>query len=110
MDLLALEIFIGYFIAVLLVRKKRDNWLFNIFLIFISMKNKAHKILDCKLIKVEKLYNQTKPHKLFYNLTLEDMDEILLLETNTQIQPDLIGQKIKYKLNAENEVSEFEFL
>lgn len=74
------------------------------------MKNKAHKILDCKLIKVEKLYNQTKPHKLFYNLILEEMDEPLLLETSTPIQPGLIGHKIKYKLNAENEVSEFEFL
>ena len=74
------------------------------------MKNKAHKILDCKLIKVEKLYNQTKPHKLFYNLTLEDMEEALLLETDTPIQPGLIGHKIKYKLNEDNEVSEFEFL
>ena len=74
------------------------------------MKNKAHKILDCKLIKVEKLFNQTKPHKLFYNLILEEMDEPLLLETNEAIQPDLIGHKIKYKLNEENEVSEFEFL
>ena len=74
------------------------------------MKNKAHKILDCKLIKVEKLYNQTKPHKLFYNLILEEMDEPLRLETSTPIQPGLIGHKIKYKLNAENEVSEFEFL
>lgn len=74
------------------------------------MKNKAHKILDCKLIKVEKLYNQTKPHKLFYNLILEDVEEPLLLETEQPIHLDLIGQKIKYKLNAENEVSEFEFL
>jgi hypothetical protein len=74
------------------------------------MKNKAHKILDCKLIKVEKLFNQTKPNKFFYNLTLEEMNEPLLLETDEAIQPGLIGHKIKYKLNEENEVSEFEFL
>jgi hypothetical protein len=74
------------------------------------MKNKAHKILDCKLIKVEKLFNQTKPNKFFYNLTLEEMNEPLLLETDETIQPGLIGHKIKYKLNEENEVSEFEFL
>ena len=74
------------------------------------MKQKAHKILDCKLIKVEKLFNQTKPHKLFYNLILEGVDEPLLLETEEPIQPGLIGHKIKYKLNEENEVSEFEFL
>ena len=74
------------------------------------MKQKTHKVIDCKLIKVEKLFNQTKPHKLFYNLILEDVEEPLLLETEQPIHPYLIGQKIKYKLNAENEVSEFEFL
>jgi hypothetical protein len=74
------------------------------------MENKAHKVIDCKLIKVEKLFNQIKPHKLFYNLILEGMDEPLLLETQEPIQPGLIGHKIKYKLNEDNEVSEFEFL
>jgi hypothetical protein len=74
------------------------------------MKQKTHKVIDCKLIKVEKLFNQTKPHKLFYNLILEGVDEPLLLETEQEIQPGLIGQKIKYKLNEENEVSEFELL
>lgn len=74
------------------------------------MKQKTHKILDCKLIKVEKLYNQTKPHKLFYNLILEDIDEPLLIETEHPLEAGLVGHKIKYKLNAENEVSDFEFL
>lgn len=74
------------------------------------MKNKSHKILDCKLIKVEKLYNQVKPNKLFYNLILEGIDEPLLLETEAPIDTNLAGQKIKYKLNEENEVSEFEFI
>lgn len=74
------------------------------------MKQKAHKILDCKLIKVEKKYNSTKPSKFFYNLHLEDLDEPLLLETEQPLESRLIGLKIKYKLNAENEVSDFEFL
>ena len=74
------------------------------------MKQKTHKILDCKLIKVEKLYNQQRPNKLFYNLVLEGIDEPLLIETEHPIEPGLVGHKIKYKLNAENEVSEFEFL
>ena len=73
------------------------------------MKGKEHKILDCKLIKVEKLYNQVRPSKLFYNLILEGIDEPLLIETEESIQPGLIGQKIKYKLNEDNEVSQFEF-
>lgn len=74
------------------------------------MKGKAHKILDIKLIKVEKLYNQRKPSKFFFNLQLEDIDEPLLIETGTPLDPSLIGMKIKYKLNEENEVSEFELI
>lgn len=74
------------------------------------MKAKAHKILDCKLIKVEKLYNQSKPGKFFYNLQLEDIDEPLLIETDKGLDASLVGMKIKYKLNAENEVSDFELL
>jgi hypothetical protein len=74
------------------------------------MKQKTHKILDCKLIKVEKLYNQVKPHKLFYNLILEDIDEPLLVETVLPLEPNVVGHKIKYKLNADNEVSDFEFV
>lgn len=74
------------------------------------MKQKTHKILDCKLIKVEKKYNSTKPSKFFYNLHLEDIEEPLLLETEQPLEPRLVGLKIKYKLNAENEVSDFEFL
>jgi hypothetical protein len=73
------------------------------------MKNKEHKILDLKLIKVEKLYNQVRPSRLFYNLILEGIDEPLLIETEKEIQPGLIGQTIKYKLNSDNEVSSFEF-
>jgi hypothetical protein len=74
------------------------------------MKQKAHKILDCKLIKVEKVYNQSRPNKLFYHLVLEGIDEELHIETEKPIEPGLIGQKIKYKLNDENVISEFEFL
>jgi hypothetical protein len=73
------------------------------------MKGKEHKILDCKLIKVEKLFNQVRPSKLFYNLILEGIDEPLLIETEQPIEPGLIGSKIKYKLNEDNEVSQFEF-
>lgn len=74
------------------------------------MKGKEHKILDCKLIKVEKRYNQVKPSKFFYNLELEGIDEPLLVETEHPLEAGLVGHKIKYKLNAENEVSDFEFL
>jgi hypothetical protein len=67
------------------------------------------KILDCKLIKMEKLFNQAEKQKFFYNLQLEGIDDLLLIETYHPIQPGLVGHRIKYKLNEENEVSEFEF-
>jgi len=73
------------------------------------MKGKEHKILDCKLIKVEKNYNQIRPSKFYYNLHLEGIDEPLLVETEHPLESGLVGHKIKYKLNAENEVSDFEF-
>ena len=60
------------------------------------MKSKAHKILDCKLIKVEKLYNQVKPSKLFYNLILEGMEEPLLIETeHNTARPNRSKDKIQ---------------
>lgn len=74
------------------------------------MKLKAHKIIDCKLIKVEKLYNQSEKNVFYYNLKLEDMDDLLLVETNTPFEPNLIGHKIRYQLSEENEVSKFEIL
>lgn len=68
------------------------------------------KILDCKLIKMEKLFNQAEKQKFFYNIQLEGIDDLLLIETFHPIQPGLIGNKIKYKLNDDNEVQEFEFV
>lgn len=73
-------------------------------------KQVSKKILACELIKVEKLYNQSDKVRYYYNLELEGIDELLLIETTHPIEPGLVGNKIKYKLNAENEVSDFEFL
>jgi len=39
---------------------------------------------------------------------LEGIDELLLIETNNVIPDGLIGNKIKYKLNEDNIISEFE--
>lgn len=73
-------------------------------------KQNNHTILDCKLIKVEKLYNQSERQKYYYNLHLEGIDDLLLVESNEIINANIIGCKIKYKLNEANEVSEFEFI
>jgi hypothetical protein len=75
------------------------------------MKQKSHKVLDCKLIKVEKLFNQAERISYYYNLEIEGFDDLLLLQSHTLLQEkEIVGAKIKYKLNDDNEVSEFEFL
>ena len=74
------------------------------------MKAKSHLILSCVLIKMEKLFNQSAKEKYFYNLELEGIDEPLLLEVEKPLTSDLQGKKIKYKLNSDNEVSEFELI
>lgn len=71
-------------------------------------KHISRKIIDCKLVKVEKLFNQGQKQKFYYNLQLEGIDELLLIETNNVIPNGLIGNKIKYKLNEDNIISEFE--
>lgn len=73
------------------------------------MKPVSKVILNCELIRVEKLYNQTEKQKYFYNLQIEGIDDLLLLETLNPVS-DIVGRKIKYKLNSENEVSDFEFI
>lgn len=68
------------------------------------------KIISCELVKIEKSFNKLKPGKFFYNLELEGIEELLLLETEHKIIDNLVGRKIKYKLNSENEVSEFDLI
>jgi hypothetical protein len=68
------------------------------------------KILDCKLIKVEKLYNQSDKNNFFYNLQLEEIDDLLLVESKVPFEPNLKGHKIRYELNDDNEVCNFDFL
>jgi hypothetical protein len=73
-------------------------------------KTHTHKIISCKLVKVEKLYNQSQRQRYYYSLELQGIDEPLIIENEVPITPGLVGHKIKYKLNSENEVSDFEFL
>lgn len=72
-------------------------------------KSKLHKIEKLELIKVEKTYNTHKNPIYYYNLTLQDIEESLLLVVDNSITPtDLVGKKIKYYLNEDNVVSNFE--
>lgn len=74
------------------------------------MKIKSHKVLDCILIKVEKLFNQSSRERYYYNLVLEGMEEPLLVLNEKFIGSDIIGKNITYKLNKENEIFEFDIV
>ena len=65
------------------------------------------KILEVKLIKVEKSFRAGSSPKYYYNFILEGFEEPLLLELDNPLEPGLIGRKISYYLNEEYEVSEF---
>jgi hypothetical protein len=68
------------------------------------------KILDVKLIKVEKTFNNHKLPKYFYNLFLEGIEEPIVLELTETIDSSIIGNKIKYYLNENFEISEFDII
>jgi hypothetical protein len=67
------------------------------------------KITSIELIKLEKKFNG-KPTKYFYNIGLEGIDELLLLEVEQQLNTSLTSNKVKFKINDENEVIDFEFI
>jgi hypothetical protein len=72
------------------------------------MGNKTHKIEKVELIKIEKNYNAGSKPKFYYDMTLQDIDEPLLLILDNPLEDGLIGRKIKYFLNEDKIVSEFE--
>lgn len=74
------------------------------------MKLKSHKVLDCVLIKVEKLFNQSSRERFYYNLVLDGMEEPLLVLSDKLIGSDIIEKNITYRLNKENEVFEFDIV
>jgi hypothetical protein len=72
-------------------------------------KSQSKKITHFQLIKVEKKYNGLPP-KYFYNLGIEGIESFLILESDENITERVIGKSIKYKLNEENEVIDFDFI
>lgn len=68
------------------------------------------KILDVKLVKVEKTFNNNKLPKYFYNLFLEGIEEPVILELEDTIDNSIIGSKIKYYLNENFEISDFDII
>ena len=68
------------------------------------------KILEVKLIKVEKSFRAGSVPKYYYNFTLEGFEEPLLIELEKQLEPGLVGNHISYYLNEEFDVSEFDIV
>jgi hypothetical protein len=73
-------------------------------------KSITKKIEKVELIKIEKSYRHGVPQKYFYNFIFEGIDEPLLVINDEPIPSQMVGHKIKYKLNEENMVSEFELM
>lgn len=73
-------------------------------------KQYSKKIIDFKLVKVEKSFNQQRAPKYIYNLQVEGIDDILIIESSKIISDNPVGFKIKYKLNEDNTISDFELL
>lgn len=72
-------------------------------------KSVAKKIERIELIKVQNSYNSGNKRTYFYNIYLEGIDEPLLVnDVKEPIPFDYIGKKIKFKLNSENEVTDFD--
>jgi hypothetical protein len=72
-------------------------------------KAQSKKITYFELIKVEKKFNGQE-QKYFYNLGLEGIEQLLLLESDERILDNLIGSKISYKINEDNMITHFEFI
>ena len=73
-----------------------------------QVKKKIEKI---ELIKVEKTYRPGIQPSYYYNLYLQEIEEPLLLVLEFQLnENDLNGKTIKYSVNGEGLVSEFQFI
>ena len=69
------------------------------------------KIESIELVKLERKFNSSEKYKYYYNLKLEKVEDILLLESNYQIPSAIIGSKIKYKLDPNtNEITHFDLI
>jgi len=70
------------------------------------------KIEKIELIKIEKVFNNPELKMNYhYNLYLEGIDEPLTFSNpDTKIDTSIVGKKIKYKLDEENLISNFELI
>lgn len=71
------------------------------------------KITAVELIKIEKIFNNPSIKQIYYYNFYFDNDKespLIVSNPNQPLELDVIGYKIKYKLNDDNEVVEFDFV
>lgn len=68
------------------------------------------KILEVKLMKVEKSFRPGFEPKYYYNFLLEGIEDPIVVEVNNVLEPGLVGNKLKYRLNENFEVLEFDII
>lgn len=74
------------------------------------MEDMEKTIQDIKLLKVEKDYKPGSTPTYFYNLKLSGIKKELLLETKYLLDAGIVGKKITYTLDENNNVSNFMFI
>lgn len=73
------------------------------------MRSVENIIIKLELIKVDKSFRQDIPTRYHYSITFDGIDEPLIINDLDQpLTSQMVGHKIRYKLNEANEVSEFE--
>ena len=70
------------------------------------------KITKVELVKIEKIFNNPNVRQKFiYNFFFDDIDEPLIVENiDIPLSYEAVGHVIKYKLNDDNEVEDFQFI
>ena len=74
------------------------------------MAKKKHIIENVTLIKVERDYKAGSNPKYYYDIKFSDMEETLVFETRENFNAfSLIGSKVTYSLDSDNNVIDFQF-
>lgn len=68
------------------------------------------KILEVKLMKVEKSFRDGVQPKYYYNFLLEGIEDPVIVEVYNVLEPGMVGHKLQYRLNENFEVSEFDII
>lgn len=68
------------------------------------------KILEVKLMKVEKSFREGIQPKYYYNFLLEGIEDPVVVEVNNVLEPGMVGNKLKYRLNENFDILEFDII